>query len=493
MQIDSSGGENVRTVSLIFSVGLVPTKYNPVLFNGVDEVWIIEHSWYFGGGEIQFYFNKKKILMYRLAMKEYMRVVSNAGYTVKYYDYSYDFTKDIGREFVIHCIDPVDVWMLKFLRGLKCWEVVIHENPMFLLENNDLVGWKTRNGMYNFNNFYKELRKKFLIMVDKNNRTNGKWMHNTYEYESIKYGVSIPKLGNFKYVGFDSAVWYVERFFGDYYGNVNGFNWIPVTRQQALSMLKKFVYDRLYNFGTYQYALNGGTFNPCNFHSGISMALNMGLILPMEVIKMVENKWRIPMESREGFIRQVLGWREFMRMIYCLEGSKMREGNYFKAERKLGNEWYTGETNIPIVDRTIVRAFENGYLQHNERLMIICNVMTLAGICPNDIYQWFMEFSIDSYDWVVVGNVYGMGTYANGGMIIPKLYISSSSYAKLMGDDIENVVWDALFWNFIWKHRKKIKNIKIMKQFIRFYKGKTEFDKKKYKIISKAFIGRTTK
>ena len=483
------GGEvKGKEISLIFPNNLFPIKNNPVLYKEIDEVWLIEHPWYFGGDDIQVYFNKKKILMYRIAMKEYQKELNQAGYRTKYFDYANDFTGSLHSGCIVNYIDPVDFWMKQFLDKLKCGEIICHDNPGFFLIDEELDEWR-KSKKFTFLSFYKKLRRKFDVLMTKKSKPKGdKWTYDTENRDKITDTKDIPVLPKFQHTNLAKEKAYVEKNFGDYYGNTNNFDWIPCTRTQARTMLRNFIKKRLTDFGQYQDSISG---NWHNYHSLLSAAINMGLLLPNEVIDEIESAWRIPQNSREGFIRQILGWREYMRMVYVARGKKMRKKNYFRANRALGDQWYDGTTNIPLVDQTIKRAFDNGYLHHIERLMIMCNVMTLAGIHPDDVYQWFMEFSIDSYDWVMIGNVYDMGTWAAGGEITTKPYISSSAYAYRMGGPTD-VTWDALFWNFVHKHKEKIKKIGRLKQLVNYYKKKSAHDKSKYKIVSKAFIKRTT-
>lgn len=561
-EYEGGGGGGGKKIGLVFANNLIKVERVPFFDReiGINEIWIIENPWYFGGDEDGlFFFNKKKILMYRMAMIEYFNELRDHitskrihGITIKYVEYANDYREYIDNDDIIYYYDPVDVPMRKELKNIICKERVMFDNPIFLLGRDDIDEYKERfkekvgssnnnkhkgsgkhssssSRLFFMTSFYKELRKEFGILIDNGSRpVGGKWTYDSYNRDSFKTNAEvdvIPKMIKFKYDErvFRESKAYVEKNFGDYYGNCDSFDWIPVTRQQAKRAMQKFVTERLKLFGKYQDALNG---NWHNYHSGLSCALNIGLILPDELIEAVlggnkdkskKVKWADNirgrfnrlfsgggvidisgggnlLHSQEGFIRQVLGWREYMRVVYEVCGRRMIRENYFSGKKILGDEWYNGETKIETLDSCINRAFDSGYLHHIERLMVVCNLMNLSGVLPYEVYKWFMEFSIDSYEWVMVGNVYGMGLYASR-MISTKVYISSSLYARGMGAELSpegGMVWDALFWNFIWKHREKIKKIGRMKQMISFYKKKSKFDKEKYKIISHAFIKRTT-
>ena len=161
----------------------------------------------------------------------------------------------------------------------------------------------------------------------------------------------------------------------------------------------------------------------------------------------------------EGFVRQLIGWREYERMLYVLDYENLISSNYFGNKKKLNKKWYTGETGLKPIDDTIIKAFKNGYLHHIERLMVMLNFMNLARIHPRQIYNWFMEFSCDSYDWVMVGNVYGMGYFSTNTMRKP--YLSTSNYIRQMtdykNDGHWNEIWDALFYKFLTDNKPKLK------------------------------------
>ena len=166
---------------------------------------------------------------------------------------------------------------------------------------------------------------------------------------------------------------------------------------------------------------------------------------------------KIPINSLEGFVRQLIGWREFIRIIYEKEGVIQRNSNYFGFKKKMPKAFYSGETGIEPVDSTIEKLLNHSYLHHIERLMVLGNFMLLCEINPKEIYKWFMELFIDAYDWVMVPNVYGMSQFADGGLMSTKPYISSSNYILKMSDYKKGgwcKVWDGLYWRFLNKHKK---------------------------------------
>jgi deoxyribodipyrimidine photolyase-related protein len=187
--------------------------------------------------------------------------------------------------------------------------------------------------------------------------------------------------------------------------------------------------------------------------------LNVGLLTPTEILDQaiafaVENN--IPLNSCEGFIRQILGWREFIRGVYEAKGTQERTTNYWKFKRKIPTSFWNGITGIPPVDNTIKKVLATGYCHHIERLMVLGNFMLLCEFDPDEVYRWFMELFIDAYDWVMVPNVYGMSQFADGGLMATKPYISGSNYLMKMSDYEKGdwqPIWDGLFWRFMNTHR----------------------------------------
>ena len=253
-------------------------------------------------------------------------------------------------------------------------------------------------------------------------------------------------------------------------GNTEGVIY-PTTHSEADAWLEKFINQRLRLFGDYQDAISSN--NSFLYHSLLSAPLNAGLITPQEIVDRVlsaHSKKPIPLNSLEGFIRQIIGWREYIRAVYALESGKQRTTNFFSFSRKIPRSFWSGETGIEPVDVTIRRVLDNSYAHHIERLMVLGNFMLLCEFDPDEVYLWFMEMFIDAYDWVMVPNVYGMSQYADGGLITTKPYISSSNYVKKMSDFKSKdwcEVWDALYWNFIDERKNIFKSNKRMSLMIK--------------------------
>jgi deoxyribodipyrimidine photolyase-related protein len=223
--------------------------------------------------------------------------------------------------------------------------------------------------------------------------------------------------------------------------------------------------------------------------------MNIGLLTPSEVISSsldFYDRKNLPYQSLEGFVRQIIGWREFVRGVYNTENLR---GNFFDNRRKLTDKWYLGKTGIPPLDTVIKRVIENAYAHHIERLMVISNMMLLTEINPNEVYRWFMELFVDSSDWVMEPNVYGMGQFADGGTFATKPYISGSSYILKMSDFERGEwcdIWDGLYWRFVNKNRDFFLKNQRMSMMVRMFDKIDKDRKRKITNLAENFINDTT-
>ena len=232
----------------------------------------------------------------------------------------------------------------------------------------------------------------------------------------------------------------------------------PTTFNEGKNWFNQFLKKRFSEFGPYEDAIVSE--ESILHHSVLSPLLNSGLLTPEYVVNktldFAERK-KIPINSTEGFLRQIIGWREFIRGIYETDGTKQRTKNYWKFKRKIPKSFWKGETGIEPLDLTIKKVLDTGYCHHIERLMVLGNFMLLCEFDPDEVHNWFMEMFIDSYDWVMVPNVYGMSQFADGGLMATKPYISGSNYLMKMSNYKKGewqLIWDGLFWRFMDKHKK---------------------------------------
>ena len=246
--------------------------------------------------------------------------------------------------------------------------------------------------------------------------------------------------------------------FPDNPGEVDPERFYPHTHQDAEHWLDAFLAERFRDFGPYQDAMVTG--QSWLHHSLLSPLLNTGLLTPMQVIHRTighADAEKIPLSSLEGFIRQILGWREFIRGIYQVHGARQRTRNFWGHHRGIPESFWTGNTGIVPVDEVIGKVLRTGYAHHIERLMVLGNFMLLCGFDPDEVYRWFMALFVDAYDWVMVPKVYGMSQFSDGGLLATKPYISGSNYLGKMGNYPAGdwqPIWDGLYWKFISDHRE---------------------------------------
>ena len=421
--------------------------------------------------------HKLKILMFLAAMREKRDELQDNEFKVDYlpiegleFELSYE-------EKLAACIEqrkPDSLVMFEiedkaFERRLKTFAVAqnialnILPSPMFLLEREEFLALNTSSKTLRMGNFYKEVRKKLNLLMDENQKPmGGQWSFDEDNRKKIPKGLPLPKLYEpSKSVYVDLLKPIIEEKFANHPGRMDDV-WMPLTRQDALENIDYFLAVKFENFGIYEDAiLQNDTFM---FHSAISPSLNLGLITPTDIIdKVLEftQANQVPLNSVEGFLRQIIGWREFIRGVYQNHGESQFESNFFDFSGKLNPSWYTATTGIPPLDDAINFSDQFGYTHHINRLMVIANLMTLCEVHPQQVYRWFMEMYVDSSEWVMTPNVFGMGTFADGGVFATKPYICGSNYILKMSD-YKKGEWcntvDGLYWRFVSRHMGKLKN-----------------------------------
>jgi len=407
-------------------------KYLP---KNIKKIILWEHPQYF----TKYNFNKKKLILHRASMKHYYDYLKKNKYNIQYINFNKTPTYKKATLF-----DPID--------KIKIPNTTLIESPNFLLTKENYDAYKKKKGdSYMFHWFYLWGKKIVDIIpnVKSKDKENRKKLPKDIDIPDM------PKNSNKKYI--QSAIKYVNKHFKNNYGDTENFLF-PISHATAKKWLKDFIKKRFENFGKYQDAIDKE--NDFLFHSYLSTSINIGLLNPLEIIDEIRKVKGIPMNSYEGYIRQLF-WREYQR--YCYMYFDFSNKNYFGNKKKITKEWYDGTTGIDPIDDCIEKGFHQGYLNHIQRLMIVGNFMNLSGMNPMDGFKWFMEFSCDSYEWVMYQNVLDMafcvtGARQNGGTMA-KPYISSSNYIIKMsnykkGDWSEK--WDTLYHNFIKNNKKKL-------------------------------------
>jgi deoxyribodipyrimidine photolyase-related protein len=452
----------MTAVTLIFPHQLFAD--HPCIKKGLV-VYLIEECLFFK----QYHFHKQKLVLHRASMKKFAHFLSQRNITVDYIDSQNDLS-DV-RTLINHLaqlniteiqfVDVADNWLkTRIESSCKKHHIEIAEavSPNFL---NTLEGVKSffdNKKTYFQTAFYIEQRKQRAILLDAGGQpVGGQW---TFDADNrLKYPkndkppvITVAKEDSYGQEAND----YVAKYFPNNYGSAEKFIY-PTDHAGASSWLDEFLETRFEKFGVYEDAIVAN--EHYLHHSVLTPMLNIGLLSPQQIIDralQVALKKNIPLNSLEGFIRQIIGWREFIRIVYEREGNKQRTKNYWGFDRKIPESFWQGTTGILPVDNVIKKVLQTGYSHHIERLMVIGNFMLLCEFHPDEVYRWFMEMYVDAYDWVMVPNVYGMTQFADGGMMTTKPYISGSNYLLKMSDYQKGgwtEIWDGLFWRFMHVNR----------------------------------------
>jgi deoxyribodipyrimidine photolyase-related protein len=293
----------------------------------------------------------------------------------------------------------------------------------------------------------------------------------------------------------------VAEKFSTHFGDIQPFDF-AVSRKQALYVLTKFIEERLCDFGTYQDAMLEG--EAWMFHSHISFYLNCGLLLPLECIQKAEQAYyekQAPLNAVEGFIRQILGWREYVRGIYWLKMPEYEKQNFFNCNRTLPDFYWTANTTMNCLKQCITETKKNAYAHHIQRLMILGNFALLTGVSPDEINKWFMIVYADAYHWVELPNVTGMAIFADGGLLASKPYAAGGAYINKMSNYCKNCTYNVkekngttacpfnyLYWNFLITNKNKLKNNQRLNMTYRTLEEMTENKKKSITSDSNKFL-----
>ncbi len=413
--------------------------------------------------------HQQKIVLFLAAMRSYADALRSAGYEVHYERLdandarSYEAKlkealQETGAEELVHFEIEDKAMEERLVAFADDQELARTElrSPMFLSTRGEFADFAKGSRRLLMGEFYKQQRRRLGLLVDDAEQpVGGQWSFDADNRKKLPRNVEPPPVDWARPTGHvDDVIELVGQNFADHPGNAREFCW-PTTREQALHWLEQFVEHRLEQFGPYEDAMT--TRSATVFHSVLSPCMNLGLLTPAEIIeKAMTRADEVPLQSLEGFVRQVIGWREFVRGIYREFSDEQDRGNFWSHERTLTSAWYDGTTGIPPLDDTIQTAQKLGWVHHIPRLMVLGNLMTLCEIRPTEAHRWFMEMFIDSSEWVMGPNVYGMGLFSDGGIFATKPYICGSNYLLKMSDYGKGPwcdVVDGLYWRFIEKHR----------------------------------------
>lgn len=372
-------------------------------------------------------------------------------------------------------VEPGDWRVEQSLRSFvaeSAVNLVMREDTHFMCSRHDFTEWARGYKQYRQEYFYRMMRKRYQVMMEGDQPLQGRWNFDAENRGAFAKAGPAKVPAPFR-VAPDAitreVIADVHRYFADHPGTLEDFYW-PVTRQDALVSLKNFADQRLRHFGQFQDAMWTG--EPFLYHAHLSAAMNTKLLNPREVINAALtalNEGTAPIEAVEGFVRQVLGWREFIRGLYWHDMPAMREANHFQHERKLPAWYWTADTHMNCMKQTITQTLKHGYAHHIQRLMVTGMFGLLAETKPQEIEDWYLAVYIDAIDWVELPNVAGMALFANNGRFTSKPYVASGQYIKRMSNYCSNCRYQpevktgdsacplsTLYWNFLDKHEKML-------------------------------------
>ena len=367
---------------------------------------------------------------------------------------------------------------------------------IFMIPNNFFIAdaekfkSKIKKG-YRLENFYRELRKQTGYLMTGGKPVGGIWNYDKENRKSLPKSVSIPKIPEIESdVITQEVIELVKNYLPDNFGSLDQFGY-AVTRDRALGLAQAFIETRLANFGAYEDAIKVG--EPFLFHSVLSPYLNNGLLLPQEICEMAIAAYEqklAPLNSVEGFVRQILGWREYIRVYYEAQMPQVRESNYFEFTNDLPQLYWNADTDLLCLKDAVTHVLNHGYSHHIQRLMVLSNFSNLTNTDPRQLNHWFWLAYVDAYEWVELPNVLGMSTFADGGILASKPYVSGGSYINKMSNCCSQCKYDVkqkigssacpfnyLYWNFVDQHRDSFAENGRVSLMTNVYEKKTEDEK----------------
>jgi len=441
--------------------------------------------------------HRKKIAFLFSAMRHFAQELRAAGWSVDYVtldapENRSNFSAQLEHAIAQHVPERIIVtspgeW--RVLQMLEGWRerfsipVEILPDDRFLCSPEDFAHWAAGRKQLRMEFFYREMRRRTGLLMDGDHPAGGKWNFDAENRKPASVDLFMPRP---KEAAPDAVtrnvLALVEGRFDNHFGDLAPF-WFAVTRKDAEAAFDDFVEAALPLFGDYQDAMLIG--QPFLYHSVVSLYLNCGLLDPMRVCRAVEAAWRAgkaPLNAAEGFIRQIIGWREFVRGIYWLKMPGYGRSNFFGHHRPLPDFYWTAETGMECVKAAVTQTREQAYAHHIQRLMITGNFALLAGVDPHELHEWYLSVYVDAYEWVELPNTVGMSQFADGGLLASKPYAASGAYIDRMsnycgacGYDVKRRTgpnacpFNALYWDFLARSREKIRANPRMAQMLRTY------------------------
>ena len=423
--------------------------------------------------------HRRKIAFILSAMRHHADALMAAGWTVDYVtlddpDNAGSFTGEVARAVARHAPDRIVVtqageWRVQAM--LEAWETLfgmpvdIRADTRFVASQSEFAAWAEGRKQLRMEFFYREMRRKTGLLMDGTEPVGGQWNFDAENRKPPRRDLMMPRMPHVAPDAVTSAVidMVATRFS---FGSLDNFGF-AVTRDQALGLRAAFLRDALPRFGDYQDAMLNG--EPLLWHSLLSPYLNCGLLDPLDLCQAVEAEYRagrVPLNAAEGFIRQIIGWREYVRGIYWWAGPDYADRNALGATRALPTFYWTGETDMHCMAQAIDQTLDLAYAHHIQRLMVTGNYALLIGADPKAVHRWYLEVYADAYEWVELPNTLGMSQFADGGLLASKPYAASGAYIDRMSDycascryDVKDRIgpdacpFNALYWDFLARNR----------------------------------------
>ena len=430
--------------------------------------------------------HKQKIALTFAAMRHFADRLTQRGVSVRYVRIDdpgnrHSITGEIDR--ALQDVDASSVVMtecgewrlseaLSAFAGTSPVPVEVREDRRFLCTHDWFRRWASDKTQLRMEFFYREMRREHGLLMDGDQPEGGQWNYDAENRKRLPRDVRPPKRLR---IGPDvvsrGAMADVARLFPDHFGHLDDFGW-PTTAEAAEQVLADFIADVLPRFGDWQDAMAHD--QPWMWHALISTSINLGLIAPLDACRRAEAAYRdgrAPLNAVEGFIRQILGWREFVRGIYWLKTPEYRSRNFLDADRNLPWFYWSGQTDMACVADTVKSARDHAYAHHIQRLMVTGNLAMLLGVHPDQVDDWYMVVFADAYEWVEMPNTRGMATFSDGGIVGSKPYAASGAYIDRMSDYCGGCRYDVkartgegacpfnrLYWGFLERNRARLRD-----------------------------------
>ena len=449
--------------------------------------------------------HKQKIALIFSAMRHFAEALQAKGRTVHYLCYGQDgglasFTDAVTHILAQHKYDRI--WLTepgeyRLAQEFAGWAtrfgvpVDILPDTRFIATHEEFSTWADGKKQLRMEFFYREMRRKTGLLMDGDQPLGGQWNYDADNRKQLPKGHVLPMRKRSPSDAITDAVLQtVEAHFANHFGTLEGFGW-PVTAAEAEAHFEHFLDHCLPYFGDYQDAMKSGeTFL---YHALVASSLNIGLLDPLDICRKAEARLadgHAPLNAVEGFIRQIIGWREYIRGIYWLKMPHYADSNFFDHQRALPDFYYTGETDMACLREAVEASRTHAYAHHIQRLMVTGNFALLAGIAPQQVNQWYLEVYADAYEWVQLPNTHGMALFADGGVVASKPYVSSGAYINRMSDYCADCRYQVkqptgetacpfnyLYWDFMQRNRDTLGNNPRMGMVYRTY-DKMDADKK---------------